>query len=270
MAAQVSGAHPLARAFADFHLLPDLLRLAAAGKGLNGWRRLLESEGCSLDHVEDGDLPEGASSVYDWMARDAADLSFRLRLLDGSQTTPEAQLTGIGRTIADVAQRPLAARDAADAEVVRKALARQVLACHLGRDGSPVADLLVNGAGALAETSHVWAGYCPGLLLIEMDALAHEATAEDGQANRLLADLVSHRDYAMHAHGAPSPDVDPAENLLAHADAVTHHYLHDLEYDQKSEATVTGLRATAMLMARAGLLDQGAPLGPVQYLTPPA
>ena len=103
-----------------------------------------------------------------------------------------------------------------------------------------------------------------------MDALAHEATAEDGQANRLLEALVSHRGHAMHAHGAPSPDVEPVENLLSHADNVTHFYLHNLEYDQRSEATVTGLRATAMLLVYAGILDQGAPLGPVQYLTPPA
>lgn len=270
MATQLSGDHPLARAFADFHLLPDLLRLAGTAKRLNSWRKLLESEGCSLDHVEDGDLPEGASSVYDWMAQDAEKLSLRLRLLESSQTNAGVSLTGIGQTIAAVAQRPLAARNAADAEVVRKALAPQVLACHLGRDGSPVADLLVKGAGALAETSHVWAGYCPGLLLVEMDALAHEATAEDGRADRLLEDLVSHRGHAMHAHGAPSPDVEPVENLLSHADNVTHFYLHNLEYDQRSEATVTGLRATAMLLVYAGILDQGAPLGPVQYLTPPA
>ncbi len=269
--AQVSGGHPLARAFADFHLLPDLL---AAVERRARLAEVLKSGGCSLDHVEDGDMPGGSVSVHDWMARDAARLAARLGLVEVVRNERGAArisgLTDAGRLMAGIAERPPHARTTADAEAVRALLERQVRAFHLGRDGASVVDLLVEGAGVLAETSHVWAGYCPGLLLAELDALAHEATAEGGDPKGLLDQLVHNRDYAMHAHGMPSPDVDPVGNLLAHADAVTHFYLHDLEYDQRSAATVTGLRATAMLLECAGLLAQGAPLGPVQYLAPAA
>lgn len=273
--AQVIGGHPLARAFADFHLLPDLMAAVAGSEPLaEAWAILMESAGCSLDHVEDGDQPDGVASVYAWMARDALRVALRLRLI--ARTEPEEApapiggLTDAGRMLAEVAARPLDGRTPGDAETVRSVLEGQVRAFHRARDRTPVIDLLLEGAKTLAETTHVWAGYCPGLLLAEFDALAHEATAEGGDAQGLLDQLVHNRDYAMHAHGMPSPDVPPVENLLAHADAVTHFYLHDLEYDQKSEATLTGLRATAMLFECAGLLTQGAPLGPVQYLTPPA
>ena len=270
VADEVSESHPLACAFADFHLLPDLLRLAESVGNLGGWPSLLQSAGCGLDHVEDGDMPAGAGGVYRWMAQDAERLSLQLRLLGRSQDASQVALTDVGSEVARVALRPLADRSDRDVGIVRRVLSEQVRACHLGRDGAPVADLLVAGAGALAETAHVWAGYCPGLLLVEMDALAHEATAADGDARSALDEIVRHRDVAMHAYGVPSPDVDPVDNLLAHADAVTRFYLRDLEYDQKSEATVTGLRATSMLLVCAGILKQGAPLGPVQYLTPPA
>lgn len=273
--AQVNGDHPLAGAFGDFHLLPDLLAAVARRERLSdAWPKLLKSVGCSLDHVEDGDQPDGVDSVYAWMATDVGKLARRLHLIEVVRTDEGADLirglTDAGRMLAEVAERPLDGRTAADAETVRTMLERQVRAFHLSRDGVPVIDLLLEGAGALAETSHVWAGYCPGLLLAEFDALAHEATAEDGDARGLLGNLVHNRDYAMHAHGMPSPDVAPVENLLAHADAVTRFYLDDLEYDQRSDATITGLRATAMLLECAGLLAQGAPVGPVQYLTSPA
>lgn len=273
--APVSGAHPLARAFADFHMLPGLMAVVERREPLKeAWPSLLKSAGCSLDHVEDSDQPDGVDSVYAWMSNDVFRLARRLRLIEVARAEDGAVrirgLTDAGRDLANVAGRPLDGRTAADAEDVRTILERQVRTCHLAKDGSPVINLLLEGARKLAETSHVWAGYCPGLLLAEFDALAHEATAEGGDARKLLGQLVSHRDYAMHAHGPPSPDVDPVKNLLSHADAVTHHYLHDLEYDQKSAATVTGLRATAMLLVCAGILGQGAPLGPVQYLTPPA
>ena len=267
--AQVSGGHPLARAFADFHLLPDLMASESPREPLpQAWSRLLESKGCSLDHVEDGDGPMGSGgSVYEWMAEDAEQLALRLGLMkvvpDQSGSPSFLTLTDDGQLLADVAGRA-----PEDAAAVRSVLDRQVRAFHLANDGSPVIDLLLEGAKTLAETSHVWAGYCPGLLLAEFDALAHEATAEGGDADELLSQLVHNRDYAMHAHGMPSPDIAPVENLMAHADAVTRFYLRDLKYDQRSEATVTGLRATAMLLECAGLLAQGAPLGPVQYLVP--
>ena len=61
----------LVRVFAEFALLPDLLRLF--GEGLNtvgDWAGMLDEFGYNEDHVEDEDIPDGMS-LTEFMAADA-------------------------------------------------------------------------------------------------------------------------------------------------------------------------------------------------------
>ena len=262
-----------ARLFADFLLLPDLL--AACDGDLRhieaAWTGTVRDAGCNLGHIEDEDVPAGRS-IERALAEDAFGLALKLRLIKGipqPDGNDGVQLTEAGRRIADVSSKPILERGGSHDDVVRDTLAEQILACWLGADGSAVSKLLHDGARLLAEAAHVWAGYCPGLLLVEFEALVCEAGAEAGRAGQLLDELVGHRDRAMHRHDMPSPDVAPVQNILSHADAVFDFYMDDLEYGARLAMTVTEARATAMLLTCSGLLEDGAPAGPVQYLTPP-
>lgn len=262
-----------ARLFADFPLLPDLLKQGEGNPGDVGaaWTAIIRDAGCNLGHVEDEDAPAGRP-IDQAMAADALRLALQLRLIE-MRPPPDGKgdlrLTEAGRRVADAASTPIGERGEAHCRAVRETLADQVRECWLGDGGKPVADLLQDGAHRLAETAHVWAGYCPGLLLVEFESLVFDADAEQAQADQLLDELVDHRDQAMHRHAMPSPDVDPFQNVLSHADAVHDFYMNDLEYGDRLQMTVTEARATAMLLTYSGLLEDGAPLGPVQYLTPP-
>ena len=274
MNADTTTGRGVARLFADFPLLPDLL---ANGRGSphdidTAWPRIVEDAGCNLSHVEDEDVPD-AGTIDEDLADDAYILSLELRLVEERQQSDGrvgVQLTEAGHRIANAASTPIADRRESHYRPVRDTLAEQIRKFWLGADGLPVADLLRDGAQRMAETAHVWAGYCPGLLLVEFEALIYEADAGEGRDRQLLLDeLVDRRDHAMHRHDMPSPDVEPFQNILSHADAVFDYYMNDLGYGDRLQMTVTEARATAMLLTYSGLLEDGAPLGPVQYLTPP-
>lgn len=269
-AAATSGRGPV-RLFADFALLPDLLRRGEGNRREIGaaWADIVRNAGCNLGHVEDEDVPDGRS-INQALAEDASRLAMHLRLVErGPQPDGNdgVRLTEAGRRIAEAASTPIGQRGEGQYRAVRIALAEQIKECWLGAGGLVIADLLRHGAQRLAETAHVWAGYCPGLLPVEFEALVHDA--ETGRGDLLLDELVKNRDLAMHRHDMPSPDVEPHQNILSHADAVYDFYMNDLEYSDRLQMTVTEMRATAMLLTYSGLLGDGAPLGPVQYLTPP-
>lgn len=256
------------RCFAEFPLLP---RLLAGVRRPQDWGGIIERAGCSLDHVEDEDIPGGAPALFECMADDAWGLVEGLKLaapvdMGGHGRPQSARLTEHG---ARIAAARAATGEGVDLDAVRPVLAQQLAACCRGVNGADIPAILLDGAGALSEAAHVWAGYCPGLLLVEFDALICEACADDGDAHQLLGDLVRNRDQAMHRRGMPSPEVEPAQNLYAHADSVADLYLDVLGYGDRSDMLMTGLRATAMLFTWTGLLEEGAPMGPVQYLVPP-
>ena len=257
----------VARAFAEFTLLPDLLALAPEHEGaawVPAWTALVEAAGCSLDHVEENDLPDGWT-VWNWMAEDAFGLAVRLGLMAGSR------LGGFSLTEAGdaVAATPVDEGGVVDDKSLGSLLAQQVRALYRGDGGLDVPRLLLEAAGAMQRTKHVWAKHCPGLLLVEFDALVHEAENDSVRAARLLGELEMNRDLAMHPYGRPGPASDPNDNAILHADSVADFYLFDLEYDARSSLTITGARASAMLFTFAGLLAEGSPLGPVQMLVPP-
>ena len=260
----------IARAFAEFSLLPDLLALArgSTGKPLAPlWTEFLEDVGCSLDHVEEIERPK-EQAVWQWMAKDAIQLSLRLgllRLLPGDDFAVDAA----GAAVASMADASMDEQGEADDGPLRSLLAQQVRALYRGNGGVEVSSLLLKAAHAMQETKHVWAKHCPGLLLVEFDALVHEAENDRAGAERLLGELEANRDFAMHPYDRPGPTSDPADNAVTHSDAVTDFYLFNLEYDARSSLTITGARASAMLHTFAGLLAEGSPLGPVQMLVPP-
>ena len=274
MNADTTTGRGVARLFADFPLLPDLLaNCRGSSRDIEtAWRRIVQDPGCNLGHVEDEDVP-GELPIDRALAEDAFTLSRLLHLVEvGQQPDGRAgfQLTEAGHRIANAASTPIADRRESHYGPVRETLAEQIREFWLGANDLPVADLLHDGAQRMAKTAHVWAGYCPGLLLVEFEALIYEADAEAGRDRQLLLDeLVDRRDHAMHRHDMPSPDVEPFQNILSHADAVFDYYMNDLGYGDRLQMTVTEARATAMLLTYSGLLEDGAPLGPVQYLTPP-
>ena len=141
--------------------------------------------------------------------------------------------------------------------------------CYRGQDDLDITSLLQRGAALLANTDHIWAAYCPGLLLVELEVLIYSACTDSAQAVQLCDDLVLNRDVAMHPYGMPSPDVLPMQNLVDHADAVAVFFFNDLKLIEDTGPGLSVSRATAMLFTFCGLLQEVFPAGPVQCLAPP-
>ena len=167
VAGPLTGQGGIARAFAEFSLLPDLMHLARESTGwplAPLWTECLEEVGCSLDHVEEPDRPNGWS-VWQWMAEDAINLSVRLGLLrllsDGDFAVDAA-----GIAVASMADTPMDVRGEDEEGELRSLLAQQVRALYLGNGGIDVSSLLLEAARKMRRTEHVWAKHCPGLPLV--------------------------------------------------------------------------------------------------------
>ena len=283
MATTIDERCTLVRAFTEFELLPDLLARTpeapapwtpgeeTLGFGLpetldeaaalESWTDYLDEFGANMDHAEPEDLPPDVVEER-YVAEDAWRLANRLRWV-----TPTG-LSAAGQRLAYIAERPLMRRTRSDNLNLIDTVARSVREWYVGGDGLEVVPLLQEGARMLGETQHVWASYIPGLLLVEFEALIHWAFARPSYAASLRDDLVTYRDVAMHPYDAPSPDVDPDENLRLHAEAVSRLYLQTEGLAARTDLTITEIRSTAMLLTFAGLLEE-LPLGLVSYLTPP-
>ena len=94
-----------------------------------------------------------------------------------------------------------------------------------GEDGVPIIPLLRRGARSLAETDNLWARECPGLIPIEVGAIIYWACVQVARAERLLDNIVSWRDVAMHRYGAPDPKAPPGANAAFHFEAVSEFYV---------------------------------------------
>ncbi len=264
--------HWLARTFVEYQLLPDLLALPGTA-GLNGpprsWLSFLSERECNLEHLLDEDMPAG-EDIPDYLAMDAWHLVRQLRLVS------EHGLTTAGRYITDLQDVSSVIRDV-DAPYnlglsgqhagLHDILAQQLRTCYRGQDGLDTTSLLQRGAGLLEDTDHVWAAYCPGLVLVEFEALIHQASIDSARAVQLCEDLVVTRDLAMHSYGMPSPDVQPMQNMVDHADAVAVFYFNELELVEDSGPGLSVSRAMAMLFTFCGLLQEVYPVGPVQCLS---
>ena len=140
---------------------------------------------------------------------------------------------------------------------------------YVGGEGLQVVAFLQESVQLLAQTEHVWARNCPGLLLAEFEALIHWAFERPGRALELSRNLVMYRDVAMHRYGAPPDGADPEDLRLLHADATARLYLETEELAARTDVTVTEVRSTAMLLIFAELLEDRSPIDHVNVLTPP-
>ena len=182
----------LTRVFADFSLLPYLLRhlptVPRYQKPEIQRRRYrsLMSPG-NTDHIEEDDIPEG-EHIEDYMAADVWQLTRRLDL-----TTPEGTLSSVARSML------VQLRAADDSTALNETLAAQIKTHYRGLLDLSIVELLQESARGLANGDSPWAGYSPGLLLIEIQyliELAHFDAASARQQPRLLA---ARRDEALSA-----------------------------------------------------------------------
>ena len=261
MAAPVDHQAGLARAFAEFWLLPDLLAAwEPDATPPSAWARLLEREGYTVDHIAEDELPEGPD-LASVMADDAWRVANWLELVDG------AGVTDAGLEVAQVARFDFDARNEDVWSAAKEAVAAQVRRCYLGADGVRIADLLETGAHALAEAEEAWTQFCPGLLLAEIEALIHLANTDADRARALADELPRHRAQAMREYSPPRAEFDEILNMSVHADAVSAYYIRDLPgYIDESVLTLTAAQATAILFVFCGLLTPPKPHLPVQYL----
>ena len=259
----------LTLAFVDFQLLPILLGMPQfrPSPDLPGARISFPGGlGFNTDHLEDDE--DGATEPDEQeLAMDAMRLAMGLELVSQEGLTPKGN---------DVAQ--LDPFEDADAQVLRATLAQQILECYL-KESISIATVLREGAERLADSE--WAQHCPGLLLIEVQALieySHRMLERDASLPG-PDQLVAARSEAMRRPGTRGADLDVFEAMLDdwdqaarlqeridHADAVAGFYLNELKL---GGMTVGEVRSTAMLLAFAGLLEERFPLGPVHCLTAP-
>lgn len=261
MAAPVDPQAGLARAFAEFWLLPDLLAAWTPGAAPPAsWVRLLEREGYTVDHIGEDELPDGPD-LASVMAADAWRVAQWLELVDG------AGVTDAGLQVARVARFGFDARGEAVWRNAKEVLAVQVRKCYLGANGVRIADLLETGANTLAGAEDAWTRCCPGLLLAEIEALIHVANADADLARTLADELPRHRARAMRDYAPPPEEFDEILSMTAHADAVSEYYIQELPgHIDESVLTLTAAQATAILFVFCGLLIPPKPHLPVQYL----
>ena len=273
----------LARTFVEYELLPRLLAFPGVGwsnRPPRSWLKFLSESECNLEHMMDEDMP-AYDEIPNYLVKDAWHLVRQLQLVS------ETGLTPAGQDIANLQKFSWQVRDVASTygvgmsdrslsgqftighqEGLDNLLAHQLSTCYRGQDDLDITGLLQRGAGLLADTEHVWAAYCPGLLLVEFEVLIHLACINSARAVQLCDDLLVNRDVAMHPYGMPSPDVPPMQNMVDHADAVAVFYLNDLQLVEDSGPGLSVSRATAMLFTFCGLLQEVYPVGPVQCLAP--
>ena len=264
MAAPLDPAAGLARAFAEYSLLPDLLALAETGDGPPpSWARLLGRGGFTIDHIEDDELPDG-ENFASIMAADAWRISQWLELVTSDG------LTEAGRSVAAVADIAGGERTEAVWRPAQDTLAAQLRECYRGEGEISIVDLVQQGANLLARPDDVWAAYCPGLLLVEFEALIYLAQSDPQSAATLAAELADHRTNAMRGAGPPSPDEPDVLHRFVHADAVSDYYEEQLPgHTNDGVLTLTAAQATVMLFVFCGLLAVPMPHSPVQFLVAP-
>ena len=251
--------------FADFHLLPDLLKFVTGlteAETIDVWAGFLDEADCNTDHIDEYGEESPAR-----LAEDAYRMSKGLELVSNDA------LTDAGDEIAQLAAIPLITRSEQHDLVLQEVLADQIMSCYFNPSLS-LAQLLQTGASHLANGQP-----CPGLFLVEVQALIELAHRKTDLAENWIDDVVSIREAAVGVYEGSNIDVDALEEVLGTdeaarfldqielADAVTEYSLEEMDL---SHMTMTELRATAMLLTFSGFLELRDPIGPVQYLTIPS
>ena len=251
----------IVRGFADFYLLPDLLRVR---RTLEDWGRLLDAIGYNSDHVEKRFIPAGMS-LTEFMADDALRFCASTELIE-----PSGALTASGRRLADIGSEPHGQRGADATWELRKTLAEQIQSTYLGDGGLPLVDMLQGACAVLASHGQMWSPMMGGLLLAEMDTILHWGFVDAATARRRVGELPARRSLVIRAirqvPDALEDDGTPIPEAVAETLAEVH--WRDPELAQQSETTMTELKATAMAMTFSQLLSLTVTTPSLQVLRP--
>ena len=167
----------LTRVFADFSELPYLLLdLPPVPRYQKPeipslWYRPMMSP-VNTDHIEEDDILKG-EHIDDYMADDVWQLMRRLDLI-----TPEGHLSSVARSM--LARH----RAADDYTALSETLATQIKSHYRGLLNLSIVELLQESARGLANGDSPWAGYSPGLLLIEIQYLIELAHFDAASAQQ--------------------------------------------------------------------------------------
>ena len=266
MAATLAGGAGLVRAFADFALLPDLLRIVPDGNGRERWPTLMREAGLNASHVLDPDI--GSDDLAAYMADDAWQMSRRLGLIAAQ---PTGGLTAAGDQIArrsSIRRGTVSDDSGGDMFALRLLLGREVETYYDQTHGVRIVRRLREAVRSVSGIDSLWTRYAPGLLLAEFDFVLSELTRGESDWQRIVDTLQGTRDEVERLLGDPVARMRRRDSLNF-ADALTAFYWEGLPAATADRMTVTEARANAMLFSFSNILDQAAPLGPVQHLVHP-
>ena len=243
--------------FVDFDLLADLLAKATDGRAetIAAWSALLTAGGFENEHLDADAVPDDQDEA-DRTAADAWRFAERMGLIGPDGPTADGRgagaLTRLGRERRREALVPL--------------LAARVDADLRGQGGISIVDLLRRAARSLAETGHVWARECPGLVPVEVGAITHWARVNPPRADKLVTDIVSWRDVAMHRYQAPDPAAEVGSHAQLHYERISEFYLEHPWLAGKVPLSYGEELALARLLGWCGLLREIAPGPGALYL----
>ena len=255
----------LAKAFAEFSQLPDLLQAAASGADDDeAWAKLLEAHGFNDGHVHPGDLEDVTrSGRAAFMARDARRLCERLELL-----TPRG-LTEAGQRVAGVAATPIGERPSGAERAAAAVVGEQIRRHYVGANGLALVPLVQQASAEVAAAPQpLWADL-PGLLLVEFGTLLYRGLVDAERALELVEELPHVRTEVagrLERGGLPRRDFGPG----TFADAIAFWHGGQDALGAPSTLTLTELRVTAMAMTWSGLLDEEFGDFEVSFLVPVA
>lgn len=236
--------------FVDFDLLPDLLANAGGGRAetVAAWSALLTAAGFENEHLDADAVPDDQDEA-DRTAADAWRFAERMGLIGPDGPTAD------GRDVAALIGLDGERRR----ETLAPLLAGRVDAELRGQGGISIVDLLRRAARSLAETGHVWARECPGLVPVEVGAITHWGRVNPPRADKLVTDIVSWRDVAMHRYQPPDPAAEVGGHAQLHYERISEFYLEHPWLAGKSPPSYGEELALARLLGWCGLLREMAP-----------
>ena len=154
---------------------------------IRDWTHYLSVHLQNVRHMDPNDVPTGAAR-YRFLPQDVWHLANRLHLLTSNGISAAAQ------PLAAIAITPMAERTGGQNQTATRILGKLITDHYLEEDGIPIVPLLQKGAQVLSEATHLWAIHCPGLLLMEKDALIYHVCVNAEYAQQLVDQLISWRD----------------------------------------------------------------------------
>ena len=234
--------------FVEFDHLPALLADMGRSKERHAtvarWASLLEKLGFDDHHIDPGDYP--VTQPESALAADGA-----WRFAECMGFIAAGNLTKAGRKVAGLTGLEPASRHEALAPI----LAEGVESALVGQSGEPILPLLRQAAQTLAASRNIWARDCPGLLPVEVGAIAHWACVDLQRAHNIVRDIEINRDVAMHRVGPPNPDAPAGANAERHFERVSEFYLEHSDLREQVALTFGEELALVRLLGYCGVLQ---------------